>query len=93
MSVVASTSASETPAVAVSVSFVFGLAGASETVAAGALFAIVTCAEASGAPSIVPSPARTESEIWSPWSPFAAALRSSVAEVAPAIAEPFFSHW
>ena len=93
MSVTGSRSASPTEAVAVSVWFVRGLAGASDTVAVGALFATVSAEEVTVEPASAPSVGRTETEIASPLSPWPAALRSSVGEVAPAIAEPFLRHW
>jgi hypothetical protein len=80
-------------AVAVSVWFVVGEAGESETVAVGSSPATVTGADVTGAEFPVPSLAVTRARTRSPSSPFPAVPRFSVEPVAPEMSAPFFVHW
>ena len=80
-------------AVAVRISLSCGLFLFSETVAVGAVFAMVTALEVSGLPSRDPSLPRTRRLIWSPLFPLLAPDRFRVALVAPLMFEPFLSHW
>ncbi len=89
----ASPSASAPEAVAVSVPFVVGEAGASDTVAVGGEFCTVTAADVDGADESVPSLATTRTSIPSFLSPLPACDRSSVAPVAPGMSLPFLRHW
>ena len=83
-----SPSASVFVVVALSVSFVFGPAGESATVADGVLFTTVAVS-VTGVPAAAPSVGVTMTVIVSPLSPCPAADRSSVAPVAPATTVPF----
>ncbi len=69
-------------------SFVVGEAGASETVAVGALFATVALSVAAE-PSTLPSLGVTSTVTVSPASPWPACERSRAGPVAPATTEPF----
>ena len=80
-------------AVAVTVALVAGLAGASPTVAAGAVLATVTGLEVSGALVAVPSLTVTRTRIRSPLSPLPAVARLSVLPVAPLMSVPLRVHW
>ena len=80
-------------AVAVRTWFVVGAAGARETVAAGAVFAIATALEVSGEDDAPPSPPVTRTVSWSPLSPSPTWERSRVDPVAPARSAAFRRHW
>ena len=79
-------------AVAVSVAVVEGAAGASVTVALGAVFAIVTAVDVDGVELAVPSFPVTRTEIVSAFEPLPVTERLSVAAVSPARSTPFLRH-
>ena len=89
----ASPSASAFVAVAVTTAPVVGAAGASDTVAVGAVFATVRAAEVTGAEGAVPSSPVTRTVIASPFEPLPASERSSADAVSPGRSVPFLRHW